>query len=203
MTMSLKIICLMLFSILTSNVYSNEGQINRIEVLVNESAITNYDIKQRMQINAVLNRVEINNDNYNQFLESVIEDLILEKLKKEKISEYKINFGNDEFKKHKKRFYSNMNYDEVELKNLFSANNINYDYLQEFIEIELKWQKLIYGLYLRVTSITDKEIDDLISKNPTLTREMANEMILQKQIDIKSKKLIKDLREEATIEYKK
>ena len=193
----------MLFSILTSNVYSNEGQINRIEVLVNESAITNYDIKQRMQINAVLNRVEINNDNYNQFLESVIEDLILEKLKKEKISEYKINFGNDEFKKHKKRFYSNMNYDEVELKNLFSANNINYDYLQEFIEIELKWQKLIYGLYLRVTSITDKEIDDLISKNPTLTREMANEMILQKQIDIKSKKLIKDLREEATIEYKK
>ena len=72
----------------------------------------------------------------------------------------------------------------------------------DFIETELKWQKLIYGLYLRVISVTDQEINNLISNNPNINEEIAGEIILQKQLDIKSKKLIKDLRDEATIEYK-
>ena len=60
----------------------------------------------------------------------------------------------------------------------------------------------IYGLYLRITSVTEQEIIDLTSKNPNLSKEIARELLLQKQLDIKSSKLIKDLRNEATIEYK-
>ena len=72
----------------------------------------------------------------------------------------------------------------------------------ELIEVDLKWQKLIYGLYLRVSSVTVQEINELKSKNPNLSDESAYDLILQKQLDIKSMKLIKDLRDEATIEYK-
>ena len=70
------------------------------------------------------------------------------------------------------------------------------------LEIDLRWQKLIYGLYFRVTSVTKQEISELTSKNPNIDEETANDLILQKQLDLKSKKLIKDLRDEATIEYK-
>ena len=71
----------------------------------------------------------------------------------------------------------------------------------EFI-ISIKWQKLIYGLYLRVTSVTDQEISDLMSKNLDLDKETASDLILQRQLELKSIKLLKDLKDEATIEYR-
>ncbi len=197
-----KIIIYILFLFFNFNTYGEENNFNRIEILVNDKIITKYDIVQRVKINAILNRLEINDNNYNQLVTSVIDDLIIEKLKNEKIEEYNITFNEDEFSRNEERFYSSINYQKEELESLFLLNNINYDNLQEFIEIELKWQKVIYGLYLRVTSVTDQEISDLISNNPGINEEIASELIMQKQLDIKSKKLIKDLRDEATIEYK-
>ena len=197
-----KIIIFFFLLFFNSNTYGSENNSNRIEILVDDEIITKYDILQRVKINAILNRVEINDNNYNQLVESVIDDLVVEKLKSKKIKEYNINFTNDEFNGHQERFYSSVNYQKEELDRLFILNNVNYDYLLEFIEIDLKWQKVIYGLYLRVTSATEQEINDLINKNPNITQELANELIIQKQLDIKSKKLIKDLRDEATIEYK-
>ena len=197
-----KKIILIFLLIFTSVAFADDNKSNRIEVLVNESVITKYDIIQRMKINSILNRIEINNDNYNQIAKTVVDDLVVEKLKKKKIIEYDINIDKEEFKKHENRFYSNINYEKEEIVELFSLNDVNYSYLLEFIDIELKWQKLIYGLYYRITTVTEQEVTDLISKNPDMNKEVANEILLQKQLDIKSKKLIKDLRDEATIEYK-
>ena len=190
------------FLSVVSIAYGKDNNINRIEVLVNENIITKYDIVQRVKINSILNRIEINDENYNQVIKAVIDDLITEKLKNMKINEYDINFSKNEFEKYEKQFYTKINYEENEIKKIFSLNDVNYKYLREFIEIELKWQKLVYGLYFRVASVTEQEVNDLISKNPKLNEEIANEILLQKQLDIKSTKLIKDLRDEATIEYK-
>ena len=200
--MILKKIIFIFFFILSSSVYGEVEKFNRIEVLVNENIITNYDIIQRMKINSVIKRLEINDNNYNQLLNAVIDDLILEILKNEKANEYNIEFNKEEFKKSENRFYSSIGYEKQEFREILSSNNINFNYLLDYLETELKWQKLIYGLYLRVTSVTEQEILDLISKNPNITEEIAYEIILQKQLDIKSQKLIKDLRDEATIEYK-
>ena len=199
------IICLnlsLIFAVPLTMAYGASYSVNRIELLVNENAITNFDIIQRMKINAILRKIEISDENYNQLINSVIDDLIVEKLKNEKIIEYDINFEAKEFEKHEERFYSSIEYEKEQLEALFSLNDINYDYLTEFIETELKWQKLIYGLFLRVTSVTEQEVFDIVNSNPTISEEMANEIVLQKQLDIKSKKLIKDLKDEATIEYR-
>ena len=188
--------------IITSYAYGDDGKFNRIEVLVNENVITKYDIFQRMKINSILKRTEINDSNYNQLLNIIIDDLVVEKLKMKKIDEYNINFDSDEFDIYEDRFYSRLDYEKEELNELFTLNNINFNNLRELIEIELRWQKLIYGLYLRVTSVTEQELDDVMAKNPNISKETATDIILQKQLDIKSIKLIKDLRDEATIEYK-
>ncbi len=190
------------FSLMLSIAHGNETESNRIEVLVNENPITKYDIVQRLKINSILKRLEINESNYNQLIKNIIDDLVVEKLKLKKIEEYEVDFSKDEFKNFEKRFYASLNYDKQDLESLFTLNNINYDYLIELIEVDLKWQKLIYGLYLRVSSVTEQEISDLINKNPSMDEETASELILQKQLDLKSTKLIKDLRDEATIEYK-
>tara|TARA_B100001121_G_C18513309_1_gene537723 strand:- start:65 stop:676 length:612 start_codon:yes stop_codon:yes gene_type:complete len=196
-----KIIFIFVFTFI-SNSYGNEDNSNRIELLVNENAITKYDIVQRMKINSILKKVEIDENNYNQLINAVIDDLILEILKNKKINEFNINFDKDEFEIHEERFYSSIEYGKEDLKEIFLINNINYNYLVEFMETDLKWKKLIYGLYFRVTSVTKQEITDLISKNPDISEEMANDIILQKQLELKSQKLLKDLRDEATIEYK-
>ncbi len=198
---SKKIIFIFLF-ISVSFAYGNENQSNRIEILVNESMITKYDIIQRLKINSIVNRIEINDMNYSDLLNSVIDDLIVEKLKINKIEEYKISFSKDEFSQHEEAFISNANYEKKNLLELFTKNNVNYNYMTEFLEVDLKWQKLIYGLYLRVSSVTEQEISDLISKNPDIDKKTASDLIIQKQLDLKSIKLIKDLRDEATIEYK-
>ena len=190
------------FFLTTSFAHSNNDKTNRIEVLVNENIITKYDIVQRLKINSILNRVEITDINYNQLLNIVIDDLVIEKLKIKKIEEYNISFNKNEFITHEKRYLLKLNFSKKELEELFYINDINYNHLNELLEIDLKWQKLIYGLYFRVTSVTEQEISELISKNPSIDEETANDLILQKQLDLKSKKLIKDLRDEATIEYK-
>ena len=198
---TINIIFIILF-IFQSFAYSQNDQTNRIEVLVNENIITKYDIVQRIKINSILKRLEVNDNNYNQIVKVVVDDLVTEKLKIKKINEYNISIAKDEFKKHEKIFYSSLNYTKSELEKLFEINNINFNSLLELIEIEIKWQKLIYGLYLRVTSVTEQEISDLISKNPEIDEETANDLVLQKQLDIKSAKLINDLKDEATIEYR-
>ena len=42
----------------------------------------------------------------------------------------------------------------------------------------------------------------MVVKNPDINEEIARELLLQKQLELKSIKLIKDLKDEATIEYK-
>ena len=66
----------------------------------------------------------------------------------------------------------------------------------------IKWQKLTSGLFYRTTSITESEIDDLMSKNKTLSRDMAERTIRRRQIDLKANKYLRDLRSEANIEVR-
>ena len=100
----LKNIIFIFFFLIPSFSYGDDNKSNRIEVLVNENIITKYDIIQRMKINSILRRIEINDDNYNQLLNAVVDDLITEKLKIKKIEEFNINFDADEFDQHEKKF---------------------------------------------------------------------------------------------------
>ena len=67
---------------------------------------------------------------------------------------------------------------------------------------ELSWGKLISGLYLRLTSVSQIEIDEIISKNPNITHEQAQSLVTQRQLDLQSSKLLRDIMNEATIEYR-
>ena len=67
---------------------------------------------------------------------------------------------------------------------------------------ELSWGKLISGLFYRLTSISDLEVEELISKNPSLSVKQAENLVIQRQLDLQSSKLLRDIMNEATIEYK-
>ena len=52
-----------LIFLINFKVFSEEVKLNRIEVIVNEQVITNYDIIQRVKINAILRQIEISDTN--------------------------------------------------------------------------------------------------------------------------------------------
>ena len=189
--------------LISSNVLATEIYSNSIKVLVNENIITEYEIKQRIKINSIISQIEITKDNYRQFEEIVLQELINEKLKEEKIKEYEVILTEKQFNDYELGYFNNSWMDKDSLKSIFVKKNINYELFQNYLEIESAWQRLIVGLYLRVISATETEINELKNKNDFMTDEQANEIILQRQLDIKSTKLVNDLRNEATIEFKK
>ena len=175
---------------------------HRIAVLVNDKLITSYDIVQRMKMRALLNGIDITPENNNQLANIAVDELIKEILKIEKLEEYSISIDENEYLLQEKAFYENNSLSKEDLKGLFTTNNIKYSEFKNYLIYEISWQKLVSGIYYRLASASEIEIEEIILKNPELTIDIAKNIIIQKQLDLKSSKMIRDLFNEATIEYK-
>ena len=196
----------LLIIIFFQSLYLNANAFNandhRIAVLVNDQLITSYDVVQRMKLSAVLSGIDITAENNNQLLKSVVDELIREKLKNQKINEYNISVSEEEYLNQELRFYQNGPFNKEDLANIFELNDIKYSEFKKYLIDGISWQKLISGMYYRLTSASEIEIEEVIMKNPNISKETARDMIVQKQLDLKSNKMIRDLFNEATIEYK-
>ena len=184
------------------NANSFNANDHRIAVLVNDQLITSYDVVQRMKLSAILSGIDITTENNNQLLNSVVDELIKENLKNQKINEYDISVSEEEYLNQELLFYQNNPINKDDLIKIFELNNIKYDEFKKFLINGISWQKLISGMYYRLTSTSDIEIEEIIMNNPNMSKETARELIVQKQLDLKSNKMIRDLVNEATIEYK-
>ena len=193
---------ILLFSLLCINANAFNANDHRIAVLVNDQLITSYDVVQRMKLSAILSGMEINAENNNQLLKTVVDELIKEKLKNQKISEYDIFVSEKEYLEGEFRFYQNSTIKKEDIKKIFEINDIKYSEFKEYLVHGISWQKLISGMYYRLTSTSEIEIEEIIMKNPKISKEKAKNIIVQRQLDLKSNKMIRDLFNEATIEYK-
>tara|TARA_X000000950_G_scaffold202260_1_gene243476 strand:- start:126 stop:725 length:600 start_codon:yes stop_codon:yes gene_type:complete len=184
------------------NVNAFNANDHRIAVLVDDQLITSYEVVQRMKLSAILSGIDITAENNNQLLNSVIEELIKEKLKNQKINEYNISISEEEYLNQELLFYQNNPVNKDDLIEIFELNDIKYDEFKNFLINRISWQRLISGMYYRLTSTSEIEIEELIMNNPNMSEETARDLIVQKQLDLKSNKMIRDLLNEATIEYK-
>ena len=175
---------------------------HKIAVLVNEELITSYDIIQRIKLSAILQGIEINSQNNQLLLNNTVEELIYEKLKLEKINEYKVIIEDEEYEEFEIDFFKRNNIDKQQTLDLLLQNKVKYEELKNLLVGELSWNKLVNGLFFRLTSVSDIEIDELISKNPQVSIERAKNLVIQRQLDLKSSKMLRDMFNEATIEYK-
>ena len=57
-------------------------------------------------------------------------------------------------------------------------------------------------MYYRLTSTSEIEIEEIMNKNENITKDIARNIIIERQLDLKSSKMIRDMIDEATIEYK-
>jgi len=190
-----------IFLLLFVNVFASEDQ-NKIAILVNDNVITNYDIEQRVKIFAISNQVQLNAENGSTITNKIVDELIDNLLKVEKIEEYNIEIDSNDLYNYENQYFISKKIKKEDFLELLRINNVNEKAFYNMLHNDIAWQILISRLYYRITSVSEEEINDLIHKNPELTSEMAERIIMDKQLALKSSKMLRDLRSEATIEYK-
>ena len=188
--------------VFTLKSYSYEINDHRIAVLVNEEIITTYDIVQRMKINSIIQGIDITPENNQLLANSVVDELIHEIVKSEKVMEYKIKVDKDELIEFESNFLKRTKFTKEELTRIFELNDVKYADLENLLTNQLSWQKLIGALYYRLTSASEIEINEVLERNQNITYNQAERIVIQKQLDLKSSKLFRDILNEATIEYK-
>ncbi len=195
---------LVIFLVFISSYYlkADDKIEHKIAVLVNEDVITSYDIVQRLKLMAIIKGINLNAQNTQLMVNNVVDELIREKVKLSKINEYQIKVKDEEYTEFEINFFTRNKINQDEILNLLKENKMNYQVLKKYLMGELAWNKLINGLFFRLTSISDLEVDELINKNPNLSVEQAENLVIQRQLDLQSSKLLRDIMNEATIEYK-
>jgi len=195
------LIILNIFFLLVSNVNATEDK-NKIAILVNDNVITNYDIEQRIKMFAILNQINITPENSNSITNNIVNELIDNLLKIEKINEYNISVKNSDIERLENQYFKKIGISKEKIFELMKFNRVDTDQFYQMLYNDIAWQTLISKLYYRITSVSDEEIEELLNQDPQISREMAEQIIMDRQLGLKSSKMLRDLRDEATIEYK-
>ena len=163
----LKFLVILLFILYPSFLASNVG--NNIILKVENEIITNFEIKNKILSNLILSNKEINQVNINSLKRKAVDSLIQSKIKFIAISKYNLDVSKSQINQYLNSISSN---DIPSLKNKFGKNNLDFELFLEDIEIEFKWQKLIYQIYSKNISFDDKQIEfelrNLIKKSSNL-----------------------------------
>ena len=172
----------------------------KIIKLVNDQVITNYDLEQRLKLFSVLNNADINKENIDQLGKQMLILMVDEKLQNEQIEFYEISINESEINDYINRAFLNEEKDINKLIASLKSNNININILKESIKITLGWNKLANRLYYRSSKINPLELENAMKQDLSLSKQAAENMLLQKQILLRAKKLLRDIKAEANIE---
>ena len=172
----------------------------KIIKLVNNNVITNYDLEQRLKLYSTLNNVNINEENIDKLAVKMLSLMIDEKLQLEQLKSYEISVNESEINDYIERAYLNESNSLNEFIDALNNNNIDIAILKKSIEVMIGWNKLTGRLYYRTSEINKVDLENLMNEDPSLSKEQAEDILLQKQIGLRAKKLLRDIRIEANIE---
>ena len=180
-----------------SELYAEEKNYKIIK-LVNEQVITNYDLERRIVLYSMPNQV--NTDDINELADKILYLMVDELLQLEQIKKYNISVSDIEIDEYIDRAYLNVNNNIDDFNLIFKKNNLDINILRKSIEIKLGWNDLAGRLFYRTSEINAVDLKSTMDGDPSLSKEQAENNLLQKQIGLRAQKLLRDIRTEATIE---
>ena len=183
-----------------SSIVSANQSTHKIEILVNDKIITNYDIAQHFAINLILDNINVTAENGDFLYNKTVNELIDMKIQQAKINEYDIKIEDDNKDYYENYYFQSKRLDKDKVYEIIKSNNLDVDALKEKINTSIAWEQLTAGLFLHTISISNSEVSELIKKDESLSTELAKRILTNKQIQLKSDKYLRDLRAEANIE---
>tara|TARA_B100000965_G_C19530448_1_gene730867 strand:+ start:307 stop:921 length:615 start_codon:yes stop_codon:yes gene_type:complete len=190
---------IILYFIYSSTLLANQST-HKIEILVNDNIISNYDIAQHFAINSILDNIIVTSENGEVLYNKTVNELIDMKLQQAKINDYKIKIEKENSEYYENYFFQSKRLDKNKVYQIMENNNLDLDVLKEIINTSIAWEQLTAGLFLHTISVSELEVAELLKTDDTLTPEIAKRMLINKQVKLKSDKYLRDLRAEANIE---
>ena len=152
-----RILTILILFFFTSNLLSKEIKIISI---INNQIITNLDVIKEMNYLIALNPSykDITKD---KMLNISKDSIVKEIIKKIELQKYfKLGEKNQSFKEEINKIFSKINLnDDDEIKSYLNNFDIDFDFIYKKIEIELKWNQLIFELYKDKVFTDEKEIE--------------------------------------------
>ena len=165
---SLKIIkfyiILIISTLITNSAFSLE---NKILFKIDNEIITSIDLKNEIFYLLNLNQ-NMKQLSKSQIFEISKESLIREKIKKKNILRFfgKIDVEENITNNFIKNFYERLNIEsKKDLDNYLEKNGLNIGYVEEKINIEVMWNRLVYYKYKSQVKINNKKIRDKVLEN--------------------------------------
>ena len=131
---------------------------NKIVLTVGNSPITLYDLKQEVRLLSILNPGQLENKSIENLQSLGIESLTIKKIKEQEIKNNQLdNVEDDEFVEYEMaRLLKSLDMDKASLEKILTKNGLEIDDLRNHISIEIRWNRLVYGIYKNKIKI-DKE----------------------------------------------
>tara|TARA_B110000967_G_C18794405_1_gene514986 strand:- start:168 stop:1109 length:942 start_codon:yes stop_codon:yes gene_type:complete len=176
--------------------YTNASIQNKIIATVNNEIITSYELKNKIMTFLILNKVEVNQENINNYKNQSLKTLINMRIRKNELVKYNLLNGEIDTSRLIEQQSKKYNFTIEEFKKEFLNNNLSYDlYLQE-IQLELGWQQLILQLYGNKIIVDEFEIDEELKKIIDNQKEMIVYRLSEIEVQVNDNEKTTDLVEE-------
>ena len=141
--------------------------------IVNSEPITNIDVINEAKYLSALNP-KIQSLDKEQILSIAKESLIKEKIKKNELLKFiKLGEKNDFLDSMLKNFYKKLNFNNLEeFKNYLANFNLSLNEVIKKIEIETRWNELIFSLYNNQVEINIEKLNKQLSSKNNQEKEL-------------------------------
>ena len=139
---------------------------NKIVLTVGSLPITLYDLKQEVKLLSILNPGKLKNESIEDLQSLGIESLTIKKIKEQEIKKNKLDDTEDEeFIEYEiSRVLKSLNMDKPALERVFAENQLEISDLKNHISIEIKWNRLVYGMYQNKIKIDEESVNKKVEE---------------------------------------
>ena len=139
---------------------------NKIVLTVGSLPITLYDLKQEVKLLSILNPGKLENESIEDLQSLGIESLTIKKIKEQEIKKNKLDDTEDEeFIEYEiSRVLKSLNMDKPALERVFAENQLEISDLKNHILIEIKWNRLVYGMYQNKIKIDEESVNKKVEE---------------------------------------
>jgi hypothetical protein len=181
--MSKKKIFLLLFFILFLGNTHAKQLINKVIVSIDNSIITDFDINKEINYLKFINKDQDTN-NLDLLKKEIINILIDRKIKDIETNYLKIEVSEKEIESNLYIYLERMKISSENLKTFYNQNEIENDYLNNIIKIDLKWSKLVRQIYQSRLDVNLTEVNIQLEKEQKKSEdeeELKKKLIISEQ----------------------
>jgi peptidyl-prolyl cis-trans isomerase SurA len=143
--------------------------------------ITLYDLKQEVKLLSILNPGKLENQSIEDLQSLGIESLTIKKIKEQEIKKNKLdNTEDEEFIEYEiSRVLKSLNMDKPALERVFAENQLEISDLKNHISIEIKWNRLVYGMYQNKIKIDEESVNKKVEEYSMKENSYAEYFLLE------------------------